>query len=573
MPATTGLIKSRLFNPLMVAGITLLTCLFVLAIYMHGSLQGNFNHFFMPAEKFGIPNDLKARGLTEMYKGPIETGWDGQFYYYISNDILAQKDTVQHIDSNAYRYQRIGLPLLAKSASILTGQSWVSPLTYYMTNLALLLIAAGIAANWLKRNNINPYFILLWSIGCGTQVTLLHGLPDGAADALLILALITLLDKRHWTYVFTMTFAALSREVYVLFPCFILLSLCIQSIRITGLHKSFSYQNLLSLAKQSWTQVIPILLFSLWQIFIRSKFGVSPSSQAGNVLGWPFYHAFHYIAAGLHGIHPQIGAGKEAYLEAIGIILFLTLLIVSAQFLISLLNLPKIKEKPIYTGIALTFLSLIALYICFGPIVIMRYSGYFKATNIFMFVIPFAAALLHRQIRMFTCFFLIFTTLFFNYLLWESVSEPPYHPMPIIHYVSSEPACLKDYRVKIVPVSFEEPATHGLLKKLLVKRTLTAFVKITNLSTQDFSPYQGKGNVNLSYQWINVKNSNVVRDGVRTSLPHTLSPHQSIVLPTYINFPTSTGEYLLKVSLVQEGCNWFYLENPNSAFTIPYAIR
>jgi hypothetical protein len=87
------------------------------------------------------------------------------------------------------------------------------------------------------------------------------------------------------------------------------------------------------------------------------------------------------------------------------------------------------------------------------------------------------------------------------------------------------------------------------------------------------SPFLGKGGINLSYQWLKEKDLKVVKEGRRVSLPETLLPSQSVVLPVNVTIPQSKGRYLLKISLVQEGCSWFYLVNPKSAFTISYVIK
>ncbi len=92
------------------------------------------------------------------------------------------------------------------------------------------------------------------------------------------------------------------------------------------------------------------------------------------------------------------------------------------------------------------------------------------------------------------------------------------------------------------------------------------------MSAETFSPYNGKGAVNASYHWVRSNNQEVVKDGDRSELS-TLEPNQSAIVPIRVQFPNEPGEYILKLTLVQEGCNWFYLANPDSVFNIPYKIR
>lgn len=569
---------TKLRRPLIAVIITFIVSFLALSIYSNRCLQGNFKHFFLPAEMFGVPSELKSRGLTELYKGKYQTGWDGQFYYYIANDPLALKDTVQHIDSDAYRYQRIGLPLLANIASKLTGQSWVSPMMYYLTSLFVILVAVGVAANFFQNRNFSPYWILLWSLGCGTQVTQLHGLPDAAADGLLILALVSLVERKSLRYMLTVTFAALAREAYVLLPAFMGLVLLVENVRIEGFgtYSCLRKKGIFRLFKQIWIHVVPIAIFFGWQVFVRIKFGVSPSSQAGGILGWPFTALWHYLLVGLGGMHPVVGGGRAAYLEGFGIILYLSLLMISARALISLLinawplgsrfNL----EKEASLGIALTFIGLIFMYLCFGPIVMMYYTGYFKVANIFLFVIPLVVCLNRKKVSHLMLVFLMGVTLFFDYFLWVRIFDVPYRPITAVQYVATEPACLKNYRAKITPLSIENTSKAGLISRFLFGRTIVIHVKVTNLSNESFSPFLGKGAVNMAYQWVDAKNLKLVKDGQRTPLTHTLVPNASIVLPVYIEFPRAPGAHLLKLSLVQEGCAWFYLINPESVFTLRY---
>ena len=103
-------------------------------------------------------------------KTPGHSGWDGQFHFYIANDLLLQKDTAQHIDAPTYRYQRIGLPLLARGLAFLTFSDWVSPLAYWGTSV--LLVAAGtFAFAWMLATlGLPPWLSLVWALSGGVQV-------------------------------------------------------------------------------------------------------------------------------------------------------------------------------------------------------------------------------------------------------------------------------------------------------------------------------------------------------------------------------------------------------------------
>jgi len=82
----------------------------------------------------------------------------------------------------------------------------------------LILLGTVVAARFFIKEGVPAYWIIPWSVGMGTQITLLNGLPDGAADALLIIGMIAAYQKRYGPYALAITFACLSREAYVAFP-------------------------------------------------------------------------------------------------------------------------------------------------------------------------------------------------------------------------------------------------------------------------------------------------------------------------------------------------------------------
>lgn len=64
--------------------------------------------------------------------------------------------------------------------------------------------------------------------------------------------------------------------------------------------------------------------------------------------------------------------------------------------------------------------------------------------------------------------------------------------------------------------------------------------------------------VNLAYQWLDAATGEVVvRDGHRTSLPATLGAGEAVALDAVVEAPAAAGDYVLRVSAVQEGVAWF----------------
>lgn len=123
--------------------------------YLDGTLDSDLNYHILSSEKFGIPGDLVKHGLKPFYKGE-DAGWDGQFYYYMANDIFATKDTAAHIDVPSYRYQRIGLSLYTAIVAKIAGQDWVSLTLYFFSYLALIIAATVVGAGLLATRGLLP---------------------------------------------------------------------------------------------------------------------------------------------------------------------------------------------------------------------------------------------------------------------------------------------------------------------------------------------------------------------------------------------------------------------------------
>ncbi|HVY53648.1 MAG TPA: hypothetical protein VHA13_03925 [Gammaproteobacteria bacterium] len=559
-------------HTLIILAVVAIAYLATLFIYVHGPLDGQFNKFFLPAKMFGVPSDLRAKGIDELFKDDLNTGWDGQFYYYIANDPLALKDTAQHVDADAYRYQRVGLPLLAKVVSVLSFQSWVSPLTYYLTSLFIILLAVFFAANFFQQRKFNPYLILFWALGMGTMVTQLNGLPDAAADGLLIIALICLIRGWSALYAIAISFAGLSREIYLLLPLFFILVEGVLQLKRIGLIKSISIGPIMTLFKKTWMHIIPVIVIVGWQCYVRIRFHVSPSDQAHGILGLPLAATFKYMLGGYKRVHPLLGDSNAAYMEGFGITFYLLLVIAVLRELAHYLAKFSKEKEFNFISIGLAFVAIIAMYLCFGRTVMMHHTGYFKAANIFLFLLPFMACLEQTKLSKISLCILFINLIFFDYLLWNRISTGPYHTERIV-YAQSQPACLKNYSAQIKPLSLEMVYRYHFLKHVFGPSTTVITAEIKNTSNEIFYPYQGKGGVNLSYQWLDAKTLCVIKDGYRSSLLEALPPHKSTVLPLRLSYPHKPGQYILKVTLVQEGCSWFYLANPNSAFSMPYTVR
>ena len=80
-----------------------------------------------------------------------------------------------------------------------------------------------------------------------------------------------------------------------------------------------------------------------------------------------------------------------------------------------------------------------------------------------------------------------------------------------------------------------------------------------------------RNNVTLSYRWKDPKGQVVVADGLRTPLPQDLAPGESVRLKMNIAVPARPGRYVINVTLLQEGYEWFD-QKGGAALSLPIDV-
>ncbi|ARU49522.1 hypothetical protein [Sulfurospirillum diekertiae] len=206
--------KIKLFSSEFISIMYFFIVLTLIAYYVEVYLCGNYFWTFWPANYWGIPNIYSNFSFTPILGGN-ERGWDGQFYYYISNDLLGIGDTYNHVDSPSYRWQRIGLPIFSKFLSLLMFSNIVLPIHFILANILITSVGFYFLIQYYRELGINPFIGLLWAFSLGVLITLTNGLPDAAADALCLIAFISYLKNNKVMYMLFMSFAVLTREGYV----------------------------------------------------------------------------------------------------------------------------------------------------------------------------------------------------------------------------------------------------------------------------------------------------------------------------------------------------------------------
>jgi len=89
---------------------------------------------------------------------------------------------------------------------------------------------------------------------------------------------------------------------------------------------------------------------------------------------------------------------------------------------------------------------------------------------------------------------------------------------------------------------------------LTISQATTVAVTVTNTGSLTWG---ANSLFRLAYHWATSGGSIIVWDGLRTVLPQSVGPGQSLTLTASLQAPATAGTYTLKWDLVQDGVTWF----------------
>jgi hypothetical protein len=207
---------------------------------------------------------------TQYLPGEIKlerVGYDGQFFYYMAQDPLAQQGAWRNLDSPSYRFQRILFPGFLY---LITGGDKESlPLSMLMVNLAALLGIFMVLCLWCRDLNISRLWGVLLLCNYGVIYPAFVGLSEPVANFLLVLSLYLLwYEKAGWA-AFSMALMVLCKEYYILLPGAALVWVWV----IRG--------------KGRLAYAIPLVVGAAWQLAIYWRFGVFAFQQSSGNFDWP----------------------------------------------------------------------------------------------------------------------------------------------------------------------------------------------------------------------------------------------------------------------------------------------
>lgn len=555
-------IKTNKFLPYIVTAIIGIYIICNICGFVGKSLGGNYNWLVLPAKMFGMPDAISQYDKMEpIYKYNDGCGWDGQFYYYISNDLLGTKGYSNNVDAPSYRWQRIGLPLIAKIVSMCLLKKQVSVLVYTMTNLLIVLLGFLCAIKYLKKININFMWAIPWVLSCGVLITVRCGLPDAAADALFIMAFIFLLENKYIWYSIFMTMTCLSREGYVLIAfCMFIIFILNKLEKLPFVcNRKIYFKNFIIMA-------MPGIVFLAWYLYVSVHFGVMPYKQAYGITNI-------YLVGWIQNLIKSI-SGND-YVQTVGLFFYL---IVVMWSLVAAIRMGK--KRCIYWGL----IPYIILVSSFGDTVLFHWTGYLKGISVLYFLLPFMVLqynkrfiiikeeqknkIENREINItqrlqmglggILIFSILMSYVYLNNWGWD-ILKASYFYNPV--EVSDDFQTIENYDCKFKVVSYDYDKFSRIPDRFVAPYAI-ANISIKNNGNQIWSNIgnsEGNGAVKISYQIF--QNDKVVQEGDRYNLLKSVQPGEEMEREIFISYPKEKGKYVVRISLIQEGVSWFYQQN------------
>lgn len=561
MGAIIAMLSNHIKRPFLAALITLCFSCSLMLFYLGGELRGNIDWSILPSAQYEAPDAVSETGLKPLYIKTGQSGWDGQFYYYIANDILAQTDAKHKVEMAPYRYQRVGIPLIAKVASTLLGYDYVPVIIFYAVSLLLVVSATFVFAFFLQKVGVSPYLSLLWSLAAGTQMTILNGLPDAGADALLLMSLVAFFLKRFWLYAISISLCVLSREVYILFPV---------SLALVTLweHKRVLFTRLMAL--RFLVMGLPILVWSGWQIYLKLHFSDIPSVNVfkEGLVGFPLASWSYHTVNALVGQHPIFRAFPLSYLEPLSLLSFFALLMLSFGGAFSFFRNRHSDKKSLIQanlfGVMIGFVLLFVIYLFFGDTVMRHHTGFLKTVSICYVSIILSSVIYKGYVNktvlilMIVCFLIPQATLFLR------VTSPPSSLLSYTGVYTKALAMNTQENLRCVDnISYEI----NLVKKVPFSQnpalsyfsgqdnSYILYVNVKNTSQTPWVAATSGHIIWLGYHWFRKADGQHITESLWPSiLQETMAPNEERVIPIIVSVPDQTVPKILHFSVFQDGC-------------------
>lgn len=251
-------------------------------------------------------------------------GYDGQFYYYIAQDLLATRGIYKYIDNPVFRYQRIMHPMLVYFFAL--GIFGLFPFTMVLINVLSIIYSSVIVGIMLDEQHKNPWCALFYSFLSGLIFAVLKDCVEPLAMSFMVTGFYFYSKKKISLTCLFFLLASLTRETLII----LIFLLFIESIllgRKWGKEKIFILYSLIPfIAWQGylWVKFQEVPFFRIFGIF---------KSRSGRFALWL------YINNLFQRIQHNIFFSLELLYFIIFLVVYYITLIISLQYIIKTRNL------------------------------------------------------------------------------------------------------------------------------------------------------------------------------------------------------------------------------------------
>ena len=538
-----------------VAAWVILECGFL--AWVHFTAEGVSHRAFLPGEKFRIPAREAAAGMQDV----ATIGHDGQQYYWMSNDVLGRRDAHLHLDNVLYRYQRIGIPMLAGGLAAAMGYELTPPWLYHTLQFGLTAAGFGALVYWLLVHQLNPLYALGWLLSAGTLLSLWLGILDAPADGLFVLSLVAATAGRLRWYVPLATLLLLTREGYVVYAFAVFVATVLGRFawrdgadrwRPFG---GFPWRDVTGYWKQVALVALPGIAMLAWTAYLTVHFQLSPidARRGPDPVNWPYKMMIHFVKAFYRdGNLPEL---------RLALVSGFTLVVVS------LVLARNYRRLPLVLVCAVPYVLLTA---ALGKMVWANSGGHLKASGsliiIGLFLLPLDKSLILRFMLALQA--IVGLDLQTETRVMHSRVLSPYFVHEDGGYLPNPEGApdnplLTDLRSS---VAWVDPPTalhmeyHGIWSPVHREvRPIT--VAVTNHTDVTWQPGRGKHPIWLGYSLFNSSGQRLLAQH-SVILDQPIGPGETENLTTYLELYRPNRGYTIEFSLWQEGPGWFVHADP-----------
>jgi hypothetical protein len=221
-------------------------------------------------------------GLTVI---PNIGGYDGVWFYRLAINPLTSVQAAHgiRIDNPAYRQQRVMYPLIVWLLS-LGNVTWI-PWLLVIVNILAAAAMAAFAGAFAKRFGLNALWGVIVPLYPGFVLTLSRDLAEIVTAAFAMGAIWAITSRRNTTAAILLTCAVLTRETTLLLAFALAAAWLIERV----LHRERRIAAI--------TFSVPIAVYTVWQIVLAFRWGVSPLRAGAPDRALPLVEFAQFLAA------------------------------------------------------------------------------------------------------------------------------------------------------------------------------------------------------------------------------------------------------------------------------------